>query len=185
MSRDRRDYDAYLTDQDKARNAALGLLRGLSGVAVLAVLVMVAAAALFIGSDWVQTEALSNKQGVGGRPRLSASSYAYYALGVVVSAALLIVAGAWIDVTERTRTILMSVGGGLLVFVGVSVAALFRPGRGDLRGHFEVGAVGTETEWTRWVYALDALGLLIAACGVAALVLVVLQRRRIAARYPD
>jgi hypothetical protein len=182
MENDR--FEAFLTDQDKSRIAALGLLRALTGVAVAAVFLVMVAAAAYIGSQWVQTEALSSKQGVGGRPRLSASSYTYYVVGVVMGAALLVVAGAWFDVTERTRTLLMSLGGGLLVFVGGSVVALFRPGRADLRGHFEVGEVGTETEWVHWVYALDALGLLIAACGVAALVLMVVQKRRIAARYP-
>ena len=61
-----------------------------------------------------------------------------------------------------------------LVAVGIFMASHF----------YHVGVWGTRASFYRLFDTFDALGWLVAACGLAVLVLMVLQRRRIDATYP-
>jgi xanthine/uracil/vitamin C permease (AzgA family) len=92
--------------------------------------------------------------------------------------------GARFDVTLRTRTVLLSIGAGLLVAVGAGVGVLLDPSRRDLQAHFHIGEWGSRSSFYAWIHLLDAFGWLLAVCGVVVAVLLVAQRRKVAAAFP-
>lgn len=173
-----------LTAQDKANTATPGLQKALTLLPIIAALAALAAVIIFITSHYramdVQYQVDAQGNPIGDHFDL----HAVYIAATVVIAALVAVLGARIDVTARTRTIMMTIGAGIMVVVGSCVALLISPASKALRVHYHVGVWGTRAAFYRLFNTLDALGWVVAACGVAVFALMVLQRRRISAAYP-
>jgi hypothetical protein len=102
---------------------------------------------------------------------------------IAVRGALCSLAGAWFDVAARTRLLLIGAGAAVMVLVGGSVGFFLDPSRADLRSHYHVGEWGSAASFDRLIHTFDALGWCLAACGIAVVVVMLVQRRRIAAVY--
>lgn len=174
---------ALLTAQDKANTATPRLQKALMLPPIVAALAGVAGSVIFIASHYRSMDVQYTVDAQGNPIGDRYDYHAVYLAVFVVVAALVAVAGVRLDVTARTRTILMSIGAATMIAVGGGVALLIRPSRADLQVHYHVGVWGTRAAFYRLFDTLDALGWVVAACGLAVLALMLLQRRRIAAAY--
>ena len=121
-----------------------------------------------------------------GNPAAAAVDYTAWGVAfIAVAATAVALAGVRLDVTQSTRSILMTAGAAMMIATGAGFALGLDPSRHDLQKHYHVGAWGTRASFDHLIHLLDACGWLVAACGLAVLVLMVVQRRRIAAAYPE
>ncbi len=177
---------ALLSARDKATTATPGLQSALTIAVVVAVLATVMALAIFNFSHFRAMDGRYGRDSAGNRTGgfvddTTSWGIALLALAGAGSAA----AGVRLDVTARTRAILMLTGAAVLIVIGTGVGLLLDPSRHDLLRHFHVGVWGTRASFDRLMHVLNACGWLVAACGVAVVVLMVVQRRRLVAAYPD
>jgi hypothetical protein len=169
-----------LSEQDKASTVTPGLQSALTAATVVAVLAAIAAVGIFNFSHF---RAMDVRYGMdsAGNPTGGTVDYTAWGIGLLAGAgALSALAGVRFDLTARTRIILMTAGSAAMIAVGAGVAVLLDPSRHDLLKYFHVGIWGSRSSFDRLIYVLDACGWLVAGCGVAVLVLMVVQRRRIA-----
>jgi hypothetical protein len=175
------DYVELLSARDRARTATPGLQSALTAVAVTAVAATVVALAIF---DFSHFRAMDVAR--GARPGADPAATDYKAWGVAlfaVVAALAAAGGVQLDVTARTRHLLTTAGGLVMIAVGAGTALLLEPTRHDVAAYYHVGTWGSRASFDRFLYSLDGIGLVVAGCGVTVLVLAALQRRRVAAAY--
>ncbi len=179
------EFRDLLSPRDRANAATPGLQTALTAATVAAALAAVAAAGVFTASHF---RAMDLEYGIDASGHPIGGAVDYTAGGIAlfaVAAAVLAFAGVRFDVTARTRAILTTTGAAVMILVGAGVGLLLDPSRHDLQKHFHVGVWGTRASFYRLIHVLDACGWFGAACGVAVLVLIVVQRRRIAAAYPQ
>ncbi len=175
-----------LSAQDKARSATPGLQSALTIVVVVAVLATVMALGIFNFSHLRAMDGRYGRDSAGNRTGGVVDDTTSWGIAfLAVAGAGLAAAGVRLDVTARTRAILMLAGAAVLIVIGAGVGLLVDPSRHDLLRHFHVGLWGTRASFDRLMHALDACGWLVAVCGVTVVVLMVVQRRRIAAAYPE
>lgn len=177
------DYVELLSARDRARTATPRLQSALTTAAVVALAATVVALVVFDFSHFRAMDVVH----VDDRPGQPAMSTDYKAWGVAlfaVLAAAATLAGLHFDVTARTRRLLTTAGAVVMIAVGAGTALLLDPSRRDLSAYYHVGTWGSRASFDRFIYLLDAFGWIVAGCGVAALVLAALQRRRVGAAYP-
>ena len=174
-----------LSAQDKARTVTPGLQSALTAAIIVAALAAILALGIFNFSHFRAMDVL---HGVDAARNPAAGAVDYTAWGVAfiaVVAAAVALAGVRLDVTPPTRNILTTAGSAMMIATGAGFALGLDPSRHDLLKHYHVGVWGTRASFDHLIHMLDACGWLVAACGVAVLVLTVVQRRRIAAAYPE
>lgn len=174
-----------LSAQDKARTVTPGLQSALTAAIIVAALVAILALGIFNFSHFRAMDVL---HGVDAARNPAAGAVDYTAWGlafIAVVAAAVAFAGVRLDVTPPTRNILTTAGSAMMIATGAGFALGLDPSRHDLLKHYHVGVWGTRASFDHLIRMLDACGWLVAACGVAVLVLTVVQRRRIAAAYPQ
>jgi hypothetical protein len=179
------DVRDLLTQQDKARTVTPGLQRALTVTIVVGALAVVVALGVFNFSHFRAMDVQLGRDSAGHLIGWAADYTAWGIAFMAVAAELLALAGVRLDITARTRVILTAAGSAVMIAVGSGVALLLDPSRHDLLKHFHVGVWGSLASFDLLIHVLDACGWLFAACGVAVLVLMVVQRRRIAAAYPE
>ncbi len=174
-----------LSAQDKARTATPRLQTALTVATVAAILVTILAGAIFDFSHFraMDITRAFDPEGVpaGGAVDYSAAGAALLA----AAAAGVALAGVRLDVTERTRTVLMTAGAAGMVVMGVGAGIKLDPSRRALLEHYHVGVWGSRASFDLLMHELAACGWLVAACGVAVVVLMRMQRRRVAEAYPE
>ena len=188
------EFGQVLTARERAETATPRLQAWLFGVTLLGIVCVVAAVVVF---NWSHFRAMDVTQGVDASGRAVGGAIDYTVWGVAfiaIGGALLALAGVKFDVTARTRSVLVVVGAALMIVVGAGIGLLLDPSRHDLLKHYHVGAWGrlwpdgswgSEASFARFIHLLDACGWALAACGVALLVLMTVQRRRLARAYPE
>jgi hypothetical protein len=180
-----REFAKFLSAQEKANTATPGLQSALTVVPVLVVLATIAGLVIFTASHfrWMDVRYGVDAAGnhIGSRGDVNAMGMT--ALAVI--GALLALVGARFDVTERTRIILMSSASAVMIVGGSCLALFLDPSRGDLQRHYHVGSWGSQASFAALLHTLDAIGWVVGVCGVAILVLMLLQRHRVAAAYPQ
>ncbi len=175
------DFVELLSARDRARTATPRLQSGLTTAAVVALAATVVALVMFDFSHFRAMDVVRDTR--PGDP--AATDYKAWGVALFsIIAALAVLAGVQLDVTARTRRVLQTAGALVMIAVGAGTALLLDPSRRDLAAYYHVGAWGSRASFDRFLYALDGFGLVVAACGVAALVLAARQRRRIDAAYP-
>lgn len=178
------EFIALLTAQERAATATPRLQGALLGVALAAAALAAASAVLFSASSWVDAESARITTGNPDNAEWISSTYAWTVAALVFLAALLVAGGSRIDVGARVRYGMMTIGAVLMVTIGGLTPVRFNPSRDGLRHYYHVGEVASSAAFAHWVYPIDVIAVLIAGCGVTALVLGELQRRRVAAAYP-
>jgi len=178
------ERSSLLTARDKASTATPGLQRALTGAAISGIVLALVGLAIFQFSHFRAMDLVHGVDAAGQRTGFQDDYKAWGVALFVVVGALLALAGHRLDVAARTRVILMTAGSAVMVVTGACAGLLLVPSRGDLRAHYHVGVWGSAASFSRFIHALSLCGWLIAACGVAIAVLMLLQRRRIAAAYP-
>jgi xanthine/uracil/vitamin C permease (AzgA family) len=173
-----------LSAQDKANTATPGLQTALTLLPAVAALAALVAVGIFMASHFRAMDLQYAVDAQGNRIGGQFDYHAVYIAFAAVVGAVVALAGARIDVTARTRTLMMTIGVGVMIVVGSCVGLLIGPSSKGLQVHYHVGVWGTRASFYRLFDTFDALGWLVAACGLAVLVLMVLQRRRIDATYP-
>ena len=175
-----------LSARDKANTATPGLQSALTVAIVVAALAAIAALGIFNFSHFRSMDVRYGTDSAGHRTGGVIDDTTSWGIALLaVAGAGLAVAGVRFDVTARTRAILMLAGAAVLIGIGTGVGLRLEPSRHDLLKHFHVGVWGTRASFDRLMHMLSACGWLVAACGVAVVVLLVVQRRRIAAAYPE
>jgi hypothetical protein len=174
-----------MTARDKANKATPGLQRALAVLAIAAALLANVAVGVYVTSHFRDMDVEFGVDASGRRIGAEVDDKAKVTALLATTGALLILLGALLNVTARARQLLLAAGSVVVVSVGAGVGLLLDASRQDLQRHFHVGDWGTRTSFNRLIYTLDAFGWLVAACGVAVLVLMVVQRRRISEAYPD
>jgi hypothetical protein len=164
-----------LSAQDKARTVTPGLQSALTAAIIVAALAAIVALGIFNFSHFRAMDFLH-----GGAVDYTAWGVAF----IAVVAAAVALAGVRLDLTQSTPSILTTAGSAMMIAVGAGFALGLDPSRHDLLKHYHVGVWGTRASFDHLIHMLDACGWLVAACGLAVLVLMVVQRRRIAAAYP-
>jgi hypothetical protein len=176
---------SLLTAKDKANTSTPGLQRAMTALALAAVVLALLGLAVFQFSHFRAMDVMHGVDAAGHRIGFDADYTAWGIALFVVVGALLALAGHRLDVTTRTRTILMTAGSVVMIVTGSCVGLFLVPSRADLRAHYHVGVWGSPASFSRLIDTMNVCGWLIAVCGVALLVLMVVQRRRIAAAYPE
>lgn len=178
-----RQFHALLTAREKASEVTPGLQRALTAVSLAAAVATVAAVAVFLWSHFRAMDVQSGLDAAGNRTGFQAD---YTVAGIVLIAfggVLLALAGTRLDVTARTRAVLMASGGGVMMAVGAGAGLLLDPSREDLRRHYHVGEWGSQASFERLLHILGAFGWFVAACGLVVVLLMIVQRRKVAAAY--
>jgi hypothetical protein len=174
-----------LSAQDKAKTATPRLQTALTAATVAAILITILAGAIFNFSHF---RAMDLTRAPDARHDPAGAAVDYTVAGaalLAVAAAGVALAGARLDVTERTRTLLMTAGAAGMVVMGAGAGVMLDPSRRALLKHYHVGVWGSRASFDRLMHELAACGWLVAACGVAVVVLMRVQRRRIAEAYPE
>jgi hypothetical protein len=174
-----------LSAQDKAKTATPRLQTALTAATVAAILITILAGAIFNFSHFRAMD-VTRAPGPGQVPAGGAVDYTAAGVALlVVAAAGVALAGARLDVTARTRTLLMTAGAAGMVALGAGAGAMLDPSRRALLEHYHVGVWGSRTSFDWLMHELAACGWLVAACGVAVFMLMLVQRRRLAEAYPE
>lgn len=174
-----------LSAQDKARTAMPGLQTALTVATVVAILVTILAGAIFNFSHFRAMD-ITRAFHPGGVPAGGAVDYSAAGAALLAAAAAgVALAGVRLDVTERTRTVLMTAGAAGMVVMGAGAGIMLDPSRRALLEHYHVGIWGSRASFDVLLHELAACGWVVAACGVAVVVLMRTQRRRVAAAYPE
>lgn len=174
-----------LSAQDKARSATPRLQAALTAATVAAILVTILAGAIFNWSHFRAMDLIRDADATHG-PAGGAVDYNVAGVALLAAAAAgVALAGVRLDVTARTRTLLMTAGAAGMVVLGAGAGVLLDPSRHTLLKHYHVGVWGSRTSFDRLIQELATCGWLVAACGVAVVVLMLVQRRRIAAAYSE
>lgn len=178
------EFSRLLSAQEKANTATPGLQRALTLLPALAMAASVAGVVVLVTSHFRMmdvrhtVDAAGNPNG-GGGDVVAVCSAVIAGLGAIAA-----FVGARFDITARTRTILMTAGAVIMIVVGSAVGLSLDPSRADLLRHYHVGTWGSRASFYELVHILDALCWVVVACGVAVMVIMILQRRRISAAYP-
>jgi hypothetical protein len=162
-----------------------GLQRALTTATGIAVLAAIVAAVVFNISHFRSMDAM---YGVDRAGHAIGAAVDYTAASIVLIAivgALVAFAGVWLDVTARTRAVLMTVGAIVMILIGGGVGLFLDPSRPDLLKHYHVGDWGTRASFARLMHSLDTCGGLVAACGLAILILMIVQQRKVRRAYPE
>jgi hypothetical protein len=174
-----------LTARDKAETATPRLQMALTVLAVVAALTAMSALGVFTASHF---RAMDMHYGVDAEGNPIGDEIDVRVAGIAFltgAAGLVVLAGARLNLAARTRVVMMSAGATVMVVVGGGMGLLLDPSRRDLQQHYHVGEWGTRAAFDRFVHSLDALGWLIAACGIAVMVLAFVQRRRMSEAFPE
>jgi hypothetical protein len=176
---------SLLTAKDKANTSTAGLQRALTALALTAVALALIGLGVFQFSHFRVMDVMYGTDAAGHRIGFRADYTAWGIALFVVVGALLALAGHRLDVGTRTRVTMMTAGSAALTVTGSCVGLFLVPSRADLRAHYHVGEWDSPASFSRLIRAFDACGWLIAACGVAILVLMLVQRHKIAAAYRE
>jgi len=188
------EFAKLLTPHEKADTATPHLQAWLSGLAVTGGLIAIAAVCIF---NWSHFRAMDVTTGADAGGQIVGGNADFVVWGIaafVVVGAILAFIGIRTNVGAGARNLLIVAGGGLMAITGLSVGLFADPSRHDLLKHYHIGAVGLKYYGDSWgspasfanfVHLLDACGWLVAACGLAVIVLLFVQRRRVRAAYPE
>lgn len=179
------EYVELLPARQKAANATPRIQAALTIVPIVAVALAVLGFVIF---NWSEFRAMDIQYGVDEEGNFIGGAVDYKVAAVVLAAvvgALLVIAGARFDVQARARTWLMTAGAAVMVVVGSVTGLQLDPSRDDLQAHYHVGEWGSEEQFGLLVGALSAVGWAVFVCGAVCLVLAYVQRRRVAAAYPE